>query len=201
MNEYDLMNADQYRKYATRIAENTLDVNPTNTNAQQIVNNQRTTGEAYFSDGQTDWVDQLDRSAGVTHDFNLSYGASNEVTNYFVSLNTKLNKGLFEREKFNSYNIRANIDSNPLDWLSLNASLSYNYNKNRSGNATDFSSAFFFQPTYDVYNWSGGYTRLVNISGDERYNPVARNMKMTNKEIGQNVVSTKKIIKRPPKRP
>src|SRR5699024_422853 len=157
---------------------------------QQIVNNQRNTGEPYFGNGQTDSEEQLTRSAGVTHNFNLSYGASNDVTNYFVSLNTKLNKGLFKREEFNSYNIRANIDSDPLDWLNLNASLSYNYNQDKSGNATDFSSAFFFQPTYNVYKKGGEYTRLVDISGSERYNPVAQNQEISKDQVGQNVIGS-----------
>src|SRR5699024_2929706 len=190
VNQYDLMNAEQYREYAKTVAENTLEINPFNLDAQQIVNNQRNTGEPYFGNGQTDWEEQLTRSAGVTHNFNLSYGASNDVTNYFVSLNTKLNKGLFKREEFNSYNIRANIDSDPLDWLNLNASLSYNYNQDKSGNATDFSSAFFFQPTYNVYKKGGEYTRLADMSGSERYNPVAQNQEISKDQVGQNVIGS-----------
>lgn len=190
VNKYDLMNADQYQDYATTIAENTLDTDPTNTNAQQIVNNKRTNGDPYFGSGQTDWADEITRSAGVSHDFNLSYGAGNDATNYFVSLNTKLNKGLFKRDEFNSYNIRANIDSDPKDWLSLNASLSYNYNSDKSGNATNFSSAFFFQPTYNTYDGAGDYTRLVSNTGNESYNPVARNKEISNSQIGNNVVGS-----------
>src|SRR5699024_5346369 len=109
---------------------------------------------------------------------------------YYISLGTDLGNGLFKREDFNSYNVKANLDSKTLDRLKISTTLSYNYNEHKSGSIDNISQAFFFQPTYNIHEPDGSYTTYTSATGDVSYNPVTLNKSVDNKTIGKNFMGS-----------
>src|SRR5699024_9236993 len=164
--------------------------NPGDIFALKIINNERLGGEPYFGTGKTDWTNAISNDMAARNELHLSYGGASQVTNYYISLGTDLGNGLFKREDFNSYNVKANLDSKPLDRLKISTTLSYNYNEHKSGSIDNFSQAFFFQPTYNIHGPDGSYTTYTSATGDVSYNPVTLNKSVDNKTIGKNFMGS-----------
>jgi TonB-dependent starch-binding outer membrane protein SusC len=196
--ELDLMNATQYKKYITKVAENTnafvlSDNNPFNDfnpDANTILTNDRggsATVTPYFGTSNTDWSKLLLRNAPVSQSLSANFQGGTESTTYYVGGNYNKEEGMTFGDDFQNIGIRVNLTSEISKKWTLGANFSYNRSTSKSLGETLFAySAIGFQPTLAPFNEDGSYTSYPSpFGGRPSFVPNA-NLEIENKNTGQN---------------
>jgi len=146
-NQIDVFSADEFREEVARV------------------------GNLEDFGGNTDWQDELTRTA-LTNEINFSVsGASSEKFNYFASLGVKNQEGILEESKLERYSGRLNMNQS-----ALNGRLSVDYRINavhtenlRPDDRSILRSMLELNPTISPFTDEGSPTQL-----EDRLNPVRR---------------------------
>lgn len=119
----------------------------------------------------TDWADVVLRKVALQSQHNLNVSGGSENTNYFFSLGTLNQEGLYENgaTKYKQYNVRTNIDTQITERLKVGVSLSGRKEDRRypvasAGNI--FRSIYRAYPTVAAY-----YPNGLPSTGIENSNP------------------------------
>ncbi|WP_162633324.1 SusC/RagA family TonB-linked outer membrane protein [Echinicola strongylocentroti] len=168
----DLLNATQYAELANE-AETTIG-NPERYSASDI--------SSFHNGGQgTDWQDEIYRSAIIqTHQ--LSAMGGNEKLSFYLSGNYLNQDGIIKTSAFEKYSIRANLDANITDKLSVGNTLSVSRQKtsgvnaggstrSNSGNSNVVWAALVANPTLEIMDDNGDF--IPNAPEPIFDNPVA----------------------------
>ena len=173
----DLMNADQFRELIyTKFGQNSA-------------------AAGYLGDANTDWQDQIFRTA-VSSDYSLAVAGSAGVLPYRVDVTYTNSNGILEGSSMDR--VTAGISLTPKffgDHLSINAKVKGFYVRNNWGQTGAIGQAVSFNPTLPVRNYQpitggtaagdfaylfNGYTEpwtlaggTVNLENNATYNPVA----------------------------
>lgn len=110
-----------------------------------------------YQDGHTiDWMKQVFQQ-GVTNDNNLSVSGGTKDARYFISGEYMKQKGVVKGYQYHRATVRANLDVNVADFLTIGTSAFYTYN-NYDGGQANFLFAGAMSPYGNEYNADGSYT-------------------------------------------
>lgn len=107
----------------------------------------------------TDWVDEVFKSALATN-HNLSLSGGSEKVTFYTSFGYNDNPGVMENSGYQRYSFRSNVEAKPLKWLTLGMKLG-GYLSNREIGSGQISNVF----TYG----SAGTPGIVYRAPDGRY--------------------------------
>lgn len=125
----------------------------------------------------TDWQDYLFRNDAPMYQTDFSVRGGGETSNYFVSGSYLSNTGVDNESHMKRYNLRTNLETKPLDWLSfgINQNIIYTdrktngYTVNGSDSFYSYTSQVLEAPRYwDPYDPSVAETHM--IWGSDAYN-------------------------------
>ena len=164
--KYDLLDA---AAYAENVNERNAAIGlaPTYT-SEQIA--------GYRSNGGTDWQEEIFRK-GFTNEQLLNISGGKDKINFFVSGNYLDQEGVVLNSGFKRYGLRANINSQLNDKVSLRFNISGIRREGLNGDGTisksgPITQALAWAPTTPVYDETGNYT-LHDPVGSIFQNPVA----------------------------
>lgn len=103
-----MMNADQYRTYASDIIRGKYD-NQTIINRLGFLNDDPTSSQYYDTHNNTNWLDQTTRS-GMLMDYGVSVRGGDDRALYAFSLGYAKNDGTVKQTSFDRFNVRFNSD-------------------------------------------------------------------------------------------
>ncbi len=149
--KYDLMNGEEYAKYANLLTNGTA-------------------FPAGFHNANTDWQDLMFNTDNVTQNYQLSVTGGNESVRYFVSAFAQDQPGTLLNTNLTKGGLRSNLDFKISD--SFKVGLTSYIERSRSKNIGDIGSkgnpvmaSLTWNPTSEVYidgNPSKGYVRNIN---------------------------------------
>ncbi len=125
----------------------------------------------------TDWQDYLFRNDAPMYQTDFSVRGGGETSNYFVSGSYLSNTGVDNESHMKRYNLRTNLETKPLDWLSfgINQNIIYTdrktngYTANGSDSFYSYTTQVLEAPRYwDPYDPSVAETHM--IWGSDAYN-------------------------------
>jgi len=171
---YDLLNADQYRTYATSGAFTT----PTIYNGDPIYDDRLAgIGPNTPNGGETDWQDEIYQK-GAMQSYDLSVSGGTENTTFRLSAGYLNQRGIVIYTGLERYNFRANSDFKK-GRLKIGENLSLSYSKQDpladNGGRSLLEHAIKMAPYLPVYNINnpGGYQGpRTSIDGQDAENPV-----------------------------
>lgn len=117
---YSMMNASQYKSYASDL----LSTTNTTINNFKFLNNDPTYYYYPQYNNETDWKDQVYRTA-VTQNYNINVEGGDDVANYNLSVGYVNNQSTLEYNSMNRVNIRFNTDINLTDHFSTRFDVSF----------------------------------------------------------------------------
>jgi TonB-linked SusC/RagA family outer membrane protein len=148
VNIFKPMNGPEYvRKYITARQQNgfpSIDSVPT---ASEKVN--------YLAGKTTDWIKEVSQS-GFIQDHNLSLSGGTKELKYYVSGDYLNQKGVLKGYQYTRVSLRANIDADVTDWLTVGTSLFF-VNNNSDGGRVNLLLATQMSPYGQEYDAMGNY--------------------------------------------
>ncbi len=161
---FDVLETEEWKEFVRYVAENTLEVDPSNETANDIINDESTV----FYDGNTNWYEEIYRPA-ERHDVTLSVRGGEKRSTYYISLGVMDYSGMIEHDEYTRYNGRINLDYDITDFLRFGTSTTIGYT-DISYAGTSLYTAIGFRPDYPIYDEDGEY-----FYDGRSYNPVASN--------------------------
>ena len=162
--KYDLMDAEEYKKYN--------DIAYIEAIKDHIGSINRTQEHSPYN---TDWQDEVLKTA-LVQDYNVSLSGGGESGSYFVSAGYYNNNGVSYGNDFDRYSIRVNTQGKK-GWFSFGENLSYSLTNTDPNQTNTYNDILRMLPTIPVYdeNNPGGYgygdAAKYNTFGT---NPIAR---------------------------
>ncbi|MDO7171555.1 SusC/RagA family TonB-linked outer membrane protein [Mariniflexile sp. AS56] len=120
--------------------------------------------DEYFGSGNTNWGDEVYRSAAYTQKHNLSIRGGNNKSSYSVSGGYTDQEGLIKKDVFKQYNLRLGLDNTLSKTFTTGTNLNLNYSKRAYGSAgfDGFrGNVLNARPDIPVFNEDGTPSRLV----------------------------------------
>lgn len=151
INNFRMLNGDEFRAYVRDIAEQTLLVNPSNYTAKQIL----AEDSDYLGAANTNWFDEVKQQAR-RHNFDISVSGGSKTSNYFISTAVMDQKGMVIGDDMRRYNARVNLDVNINDFFRIGTKLSGLYSESHDS-GTSLFSAQGFRPDLPVYDENGDF--------------------------------------------
>ena len=102
----------------------------------------------------TDWIDLLLQN-GLQTNHNISMSGGNENTRHFFSLGYLSEEGNVPEERFERFNLKANIDGNINPWIKAGISTYFSYSLQDQGSNEALRSAYRLRPTGNAYDEQG----------------------------------------------
>jgi len=158
---FRLLEGDEFRAYVTDIARKTLVVNPSNKTAISVLN--PTSGA--LGSASTNWFNEVKQPA-ARHNFDISASGGTKTNNYFISASVLDQVGMVRGDDQKRYNARVNFDVNITPKLKIGTRNSASFTKSNASGTSMFT-AQGFRPDLPVYDSNGGYFYLNS------FNPVA----------------------------
>ncbi len=141
--------ADYVQKYADWFKQ----VNPTQTQTAVLPNTYEVAN--YNAGKTTDWLKEVTQQ-GIIQDHNLNISGGTKDVKYYLSGEFLKQQGPVKGYQYHRANIRANLDVNLTDFLTVGTSLTYS-NNNYDGGRANFYLAAAMSPYGTLYNGAGGY--------------------------------------------
>ncbi len=144
----EMMNASQYRLYATELLGTYPDINRYEGSFNFLSNDQ---SKFYYSKyhNNTDWTDEVYHNA-LTQNYSINVQGGDDVGMYNLSIGYADAQSTARKNGFNRLNVRFNTDINVIDKLTTRFDMSYakiNRNVFDNGAPEDFSVAPVSSPT------------------------------------------------------
>jgi len=155
-NQYDMMDANQLRAFATK---NGLSLNPLDD-----------TG------ANTNWQSEVQRGSAISHNHNLSLTGGTDRTSYIASVNYYNQEGIIRQSGLKRIVGKLGIEQKVLrDKLKLGLSLTNSFNDARyvPYRNTVLSQMISYLPTVPVRNDDGTYFKFSTNNHQNDHNPVA----------------------------
>ena len=109
----------------------------------------------------TDWLDEADRNA-TYQEYSVDLSGGNETTNYAFQAGYLQEEGVLKYTGYDRYNLRANVTTNPIEWLEVGEKIGVTYsedygyqNNNQEGSAISWT--YRMQPIVPVYDIMGNF--------------------------------------------
>lgn len=165
---FSMLDGDEFRAYLTDLANQTLEVDPGNRTAENILDPEG----GYVGDENTDWFDKVKQTAR-RQNLDLSVRGGSDNILYFVSGSLLDHKGMVVNDDLTRYSGRVNLDIDLSSKFKIGTNINLSYtDRNTSG--TSMFSAQGERPDLPVYQEDG-----VTFYED---NPVANSTKENNSD-------------------
>ncbi len=173
--QLDLLNRDQYIQYGTALLTNAGAALPPrfSTMNEPIYEGSTQT----FAQTETDWQDELFRSAPITQT-SVSVSGGNEKSRFYVSGGYFNQEGIMKGTGFERYNLRINSDHKITRGITLGHTLFIGTGKQQreqnAGGRTQIQNMIRMVPYIPVLNPTniGGYGGTTGADGSDPQNPV-----------------------------
>jgi TonB-linked SusC/RagA family outer membrane protein len=155
-NQYDMMDANELRAFASK---NGIPFNP-----------------ADDTGVNTNWQDEVQRSAATSHNHNISLSGGSEKTSYVASVNYYNQEGIIRQSGLKRIVAKAGVEQKAFrDKLKLGLSVTNSFNdaKYVPYRNTVLSQMISFLPTVPVRNDDGSYYKFTTNNHQNDHNPVA----------------------------
>ncbi len=158
---FSILNADQFREVIMNAAVNTLKVDPTNKTAQSIKDG------TILKDADTDWYKLLSQKA-YTNNVEFSVRGGSTGLKYFTSFGMSFQNGVLKGDHLKRYTGRVNLDWDitPVVKFGTNLSLAYTDQAQEGQGLWQIKQ---FRPDIPVYAEDGSYYKIGTTD-----NPVAK---------------------------
>lgn len=149
VNTVDVLNTQQYRDYNELMVQNSVEainqgkLSPFQAfDLQNIAdvpldgsNNATYNGlnEDYFGDKDTNWNDEIFRNVAITKKANFHLRGGTENTNYSLNLSYTNQEGVVVHDKYDKYNIGANLKTDITDEITVGSTMNLSHTKSQSG--------------------------------------------------------------------
>lgn len=164
---FSILNADQFRQVMMDAAVNTLKVDPTNKTALSIQEG------TILRDASTDWYKLLSQKA-YTNSVELSVRGGSPKLKYFTSFGMSFQNGVLKGDDLKRYTGRVNLDWDVTSVFKFGTNISLAYT-DQSLEGQGLWQIKQFRPDIPVYAEDGSYYKIGTTD-----NPVAKT-KITNK--------------------
>lgn len=164
---FKILNADQFRTVMMNAAENTLKVDPTNRTALSIKNG------TVLRDDSTDWYKLLSQKA-YTNNVELSVRGGSTKLKYFTSFGMSFQNGVLKGDDLKRYTGRINLDWDVTPGFKFGTNMSLAY-IDQAQEGQGLWQIKQFRPDIPVYAEDGSYYKIGTTD-----NPVAKT-KITDK--------------------
>lgn len=139
--------------YVQKYADWFKQVNPTQTQTVVLPNAYEV---ANYNAGKTvDWIKEVTQQ-GIIQDHNLNISGGTKDVKYYLSGEYMKQQGPVKGYQYHRASMRANLDVNLTDFLTVGTSVSYS-NNNYDGGRANFYLAAAMSPYGTLYNAAGGY--------------------------------------------
>lgn len=139
--------------YVQKYADWFKQVNPTQTQTAVLPNAYEV---ANYNAGKTvDWIKEVTQQ-GIIQDHNLNISGGTKDVKYYLSGEYMKQQGPVKGYQYHRASMRANLDVNLTDFLTVGTSVSYS-NNNYDGGRANFYLAAAMSPYGTLYNAAGGY--------------------------------------------
>ena len=168
--KYDMLNAVEFAKFYNdyrKVKGSTSDFY----SADQISD--------WTKNGGYDWQDLMFQTA-YSKNYKLSTSGGSSKVRYYLSGNVRDAQGILIESKYKKYGVRANIDINSFDWLTVNFAMNASHDES-SGNSNGITGvggviwdALTYSPTVGLKDADGNWI-TDNVSSYQK-NPYGRRM-------------------------
>ncbi|WJS93848.1 TonB-dependent receptor [Flavobacterium johnsoniae] len=186
---YDYLSADQYIKFSTEKAQQTLNQYPEMywsyfPQEFAIVNNPDT----YFGKANTNWQDLITNKNALWTQYSFNVNGGSERVNYMMSAGISDQQGVMIENDFKRYTFSTNLDANITNSFKVGGSVNYNYsiNKIKGFNSLALGS---FRPDLPAFNEDGSYSTFVGNYG-EQYTALGDGMQTRSKALSKNLLGS-----------
>ena len=157
----DVLNAEQYKQvWVTAVGNGTVN----NAFTQSVLDG------SYFGSADTDWRKEIAESNNLSQNYNLSIQGGSARTNYYASLGTNTQKGLYDGAGYDRYSLTMNVRMQVSKKLSMGFSTNTSYSKQSALDSGLTERIYGFRPDLPVFNGDGTYSYSMGMSLE---NPVA----------------------------
>lgn len=185
-NEYDYLNASEWKEFSTTLAETQLAAYPPAWHSFFEPANSMVNDPDYYGSGDTDWQDLITNKDALWMEYGLNYTGSKDNVRYSAAINVTDMEGIMLGNEFERYGFRMNLDSDLGNRVTVGSSFSYNYTVNKSSAITALNIGKF-RPDLDVFDDEGEYTTSVSTFGYSEPNPLGNQAFVENESISQNL--------------
>lgn len=121
-------------------------------------------GTDVYGHPNTNWQDLLFQGSGFQHQHNVSVSSGTEKVRYLLSVGYQGQDGIIDNFDKKQYNVRSNIDANPLKNLEVSANIAYTHKEQNSPyNITGLMmNAIQISPMIPYKNEDGTYGTVSN---------------------------------------
>lgn len=158
---FSILNADQFREVIMNAAVNTLKVDPTNKTALSI------TEGTILRDASTDWYKLLSQKA-YTNNVELSVRGGSAKLRYFTSFGMSFQNGVLKGDDLKRYTGRINLDWDITSVLKFGTNISLAYT-DQASEGQGLWQIKQFRPDIPVYAEDGSFYKIGTTD-----NPVAK---------------------------
>lgn len=158
---FSILNADQFREVIMNAAVNTLKVDPTNKTALSI------TEGTILRDASTDWYKLLSQKA-YTNNVELSVRGGSAKLRYFTSFGMSFQNGVLKGDDLKRYTGRINLDWDITSVLKFGTNISLAYT-DQAAEGQGLWQIKQFRPDIPVYAEDGSFYKIGTTD-----NPVAK---------------------------
>lgn len=158
---FSILNADQFREVIMNAAVNTLKVDPTNKTALSI------TEGTILRDASTDWYKLLSQKA-YTNNVELSVRGGSAKLKYFTSFGMSFQNGVLKGDDLKRYTGRINLDWDITSVLKFGTNISLAYT-DQAAEGQGLWQIKQFRPDIPVYAEDGSFYKIGTTD-----NPVAK---------------------------
>jgi len=133
----------------------------------------KTVNKVPFDDngGNTNWQNEVSR-AGISQNYNLSFGGGTDKTTYGVSINYLDDQGIIKTSSLDRWTARMNVEQKAFDdKVTVGLNLTNSTTNRQIVNSNVFSNMLKYLPTVNVFKADGTY--FENTQNSNYYNPVA----------------------------
>ena len=167
----DVLDVQSYREIMTEAAQN----NPTYSDAEEILDPEN----EFFRDANTDWEEEVEPAAPVTHNFTVSSSGGSELLSYLASFTALNRSGVIEGSGFEKYSGRVNLDFDLSSRLRFGTNLNLSYSNQDASDPSLVNRIYSFRPDIPVRSEDGSF---ATVEGSSFQNPVALTNARNNNE-------------------
>ncbi len=141
--------------------------------------------ENYKNGITTDPWDAISQQ-GKTSSYDLSLSGRTNRTNYYLSASVTDEKGLIYNDNHKRLSVRANIENNVTDWLTVGLNASF-LRRDLSGTEASVAGAAIASPYGSYFREDGEPTQFVVPEDQNSANPLRSSLLTTNEEVYNNL--------------
>ncbi|WP_231496724.1 TonB-dependent receptor [Prevotella sp. 10(H)] len=171
----EFLNGEDYMYWYNR-AQQLDGVPDNNLRFSQDEINRIKNGDPYGVYANTDWFDELFRSAAPTYNNTLSLTGGSDRFSYYIGLGALNQQGAMKHTSFDRYNFRTNIDSKITNNLTASIGIGYRQSKTQEpayGVSSILQHAMLMYPYLPRETYSGVPVGSLNSAGNGNQNPIA----------------------------